>query len=132
VLPWVMPLALPYLLFWLALHPSIRLNNFARYGDFSYGTYLYAFPIQQLLICWLPAISPPALFVIAAPASIAAGAVSWYAVERRFMRRRGTAGQPPPRTLMRPGCSDRFWWSNDSRTPPTGRVSENNRSTPGN
>ena len=33
-----------------AHNPSIRLQNFACRGDFSYGLYVYAFPIQQLLI----------------------------------------------------------------------------------
>ena len=28
------------------------MSGFARYGDFSYGLYLYAFPIQQLLVLY--------------------------------------------------------------------------------
>ncbi len=41
------PLALSYVLYWLAYKLPVR--DFDRYGDFSYGTYIYAFPVQQLL-----------------------------------------------------------------------------------
>jgi peptidoglycan/LPS O-acetylase OafA/YrhL len=36
----VFPFAGTYLLFWVAFHPSIRLYHAAKFGDFSYGTYL--------------------------------------------------------------------------------------------
>ena len=44
------PFAGTYLLFWLAFSPHIQLQHFGRFGDFSYGTYLYAFPIEQLIV----------------------------------------------------------------------------------
>jgi peptidoglycan/LPS O-acetylase OafA/YrhL len=28
------------------------INNFGKYGDFSYGMYLWAFPVSQILICF--------------------------------------------------------------------------------
>jgi peptidoglycan/LPS O-acetylase OafA/YrhL len=43
----VSPFALPYVLFWLAFR--LPLAAFDRRGDISYGLYIYAFPIQQLL-----------------------------------------------------------------------------------
>jgi peptidoglycan/LPS O-acetylase OafA/YrhL len=61
VLLLVLPFAGAYLLFWIAIHPRIHLKDFGRYGDFSYGTYLYAFPIQQLAVCYLPHAQPLAL-----------------------------------------------------------------------
>ncbi|WP_407306658.1 acyltransferase family protein [Desulfosporosinus sp. SB140] len=38
---------LPYLI--LALGLKFRLPSFGKYGDFTYGLYIYAFPIQQLI-----------------------------------------------------------------------------------
>jgi peptidoglycan/LPS O-acetylase OafA/YrhL len=45
--PLIAPLTLPYILFWLA--SKLPFTNFDKYGDFSYGLYIYAFPIQQIL-----------------------------------------------------------------------------------
>jgi peptidoglycan/LPS O-acetylase OafA/YrhL len=42
-------IAFPYLVLYIAQLPS-RLNRFGRYGDFSYGMFLYAFPVQQCII----------------------------------------------------------------------------------
>jgi peptidoglycan/LPS O-acetylase OafA/YrhL len=55
----------------------------ARFGDFSYGTYLYAFPVQQLLVAtsWF---AFPAYVAAAMVLSLAAGAASWHGVEKWF------------------------------------------------
>jgi peptidoglycan/LPS O-acetylase OafA/YrhL len=86
--PWLTP-ALPtlgsYLVFWLAFHPRVRVPNAAKYGDFSYGVYLYAFPIQQLLVSARPELQPLLLFAIATPLSVLCGALSWHLVEKRFV-----------------------------------------------
>ncbi len=43
----VAPIALPYLFFWLAC--KMPLYRFDARGDYSYGLYIYAFPIEQTL-----------------------------------------------------------------------------------
>jgi peptidoglycan/LPS O-acetylase OafA/YrhL len=45
-----LPLFGTYILFYVAFSPAIQLHGFARHGDFSYGLYLYAWPVQQLLL----------------------------------------------------------------------------------
>jgi peptidoglycan/LPS O-acetylase OafA/YrhL len=92
VVPHGLAVALPtfgaYLLFWIAFHPRLPLHDWAKRGDFSYGIYLYAFPIQQLLVkFWRPHLSPLLLFAISTPLAIAAGAASWHLVEKRFLHR---------------------------------------------
>lgn len=63
--------------------------NFSRYtGDISYGTYIYAYPIQQALIVWL---QPENVLVLMLPAfllSWIAGLLSWHLVEQKFIRRK--------------------------------------------
>jgi peptidoglycan/LPS O-acetylase OafA/YrhL len=82
-----LPTAGTYLLFYLAFRPVRPLANWAKWGDFSYGMYLYAFPIQQLMIAhWGRELSPLKLFAWALPASVVAGVVSWYGVEKWFLR----------------------------------------------
>ncbi|MBA2282521.1 MAG: acyltransferase [Acidimicrobiia bacterium] len=57
-----------------------------RLGDPSYGAYIYAFPIQQLL-AGAGIGSPVTMFVLAAPLALLAGYASWHLVERRFVVR---------------------------------------------
>lgn len=77
---------LAYGLFWLAYHPHIRLSDAARFGDFSYGVYLYAFVIQQILIA-RTALPFPLFMLASALLSLAAGIASWWLVERHFVSR---------------------------------------------
>jgi peptidoglycan/LPS O-acetylase OafA/YrhL len=84
----LLPLAGSYLLFWFAFHPVLRLENWAARGDLSYGIYLYAFPVQQLVIQWWPGMGPLGLFTVSTPLSILMGFVSWHLVERRWLVRR--------------------------------------------
>jgi peptidoglycan/LPS O-acetylase OafA/YrhL len=63
--------------------------NFSKYtGDVSYGTYIYAYPIQQALIVWL---HPENVFMLMLPSfllSWLAGWLSWHLVEQKFIRRK--------------------------------------------
>jgi peptidoglycan/LPS O-acetylase OafA/YrhL len=83
-----MPLAVAYLILCFARSNSVRLHEFGKYGDFSYGTYLYAFPIQQLVMSeFRRPVSWEVLFVISTPLAIIAAAVSWHLVEKHFLFR---------------------------------------------
>jgi peptidoglycan/LPS O-acetylase OafA/YrhL len=83
-----MPVCGSYLLMGLAYLPLLHPLNLGRFGDFSYGTYLYAFPIQQLLVMYAHGhISPWRLFAEAAPITLLVGALSWLLVERHFLDR---------------------------------------------
>jgi peptidoglycan/LPS O-acetylase OafA/YrhL len=74
-------------IFWFAYLPIPRLHGFAKHGDLSYGIYLYAFPIQQLIVhAYGGPMNPYLLFVCAWAASIVVSAASWRFIERRFVK----------------------------------------------
>ncbi len=81
----VFPIAGCYALFHLAYVPKGTLNRFGRFGDLSYGTYLFAFPIQQILVQRLHGLSPLLLFFYATPLTMLLAALSWYCIERHFL-----------------------------------------------
>lgn len=67
--------------------------HFSRYtGDISYGTYIYAFPLQQALIVLFPALTPGNFLLPSLLLSWLLGLGSWHWVERRFLAPRRTEG----------------------------------------
>lgn len=93
----VWPFALPYVLLWVAHHPRVPFQRWGRYGDFSYGLYLYAYPVQQLLVRFSGQKSAPiALFVWSMALTLPLAIGSWYLVERPFLRlkQRGSSAAP--------------------------------------
>lgn len=88
----VLPLAGTYALFYIAYSPRLRVQNFGRFGDFSYGVYLYSFPIQQLLIRYLGrSIAPLTLFALALAMTLCLAALSWHCVEKPCLRLKRSA-----------------------------------------
>ncbi len=82
----VFQLTLPYLTIWVA-HANIRwMQRFGRNGDFSYGIYLFAFPIQQLLMHFLGAMHEAVFALLAFLATLPLAVVSWYCVEKPALR----------------------------------------------
>lgn len=75
-----------YLLFWFA-HAQIKfLERFRTAPDISYGVYLYGWPIQKLLVWYIPSISPWLLFVLSCGFSAICGLISWNMVEHPFLK----------------------------------------------
>jgi hypothetical protein len=59
---------------------------FGRRGDFSYGIYIYSFPIQQMLVAATGIHRPYRLFLVAMLLSTVVGALSWHTIESRALR----------------------------------------------
>lgn len=85
-----------YLLMYVAFWERLPLHRIMCFGDLSYGTYLYAFPIQQLVVQYLGLRDTPVrLFATATPLVLAAAALSWFFVERPALR--ASKRRPPLR-----------------------------------
>jgi len=69
-----------------------------RRNDISYGVYIYAFPVQQLLAIAGAAAWPLLVFdVVAATVTVPLAVASWLLIERPVMRRARRSGHPRPR-----------------------------------
>lgn len=76
--------ALIYFVFWLAYVP--RLPSPRWLLDISYGTYLYGWPIQQLIAKFYPAATPLQMTVIAIPLTWVVALMSWKLVEEPALK----------------------------------------------
>jgi len=79
-------LAFPCIFLTFGLSTSIAARLLSRLGDYSYGVYIYAFPVQQSIIYLWPSI-PMSVYVLSTLAlTFALAAMSWHVVERRALR----------------------------------------------
>jgi peptidoglycan/LPS O-acetylase OafA/YrhL len=99
----VFPIAGTYLLLFLACWPMLPLQRFGRFGDFSYGLYVFAYPIQQAIVQWAgPAVSVSAFFGLAFVPTLALAMLSWRFIEAPSLARKprrtrtGAAAAPRP------------------------------------
>lgn len=82
-----------YLLLWLAYVPAGAVRRFNRVGDYSYGTYIYAFPIQQLTAALVPGISVLSMVLISGSATLALAMLSWHLIEQRALQLKDRVSQ---------------------------------------
>ena len=80
------PICGGYLVIYLALNPLIPVIPAARFGDLSYGLYIYGWPVEQTVLFFRPGTGPVALFVIAFSITAVIAFLSWHLVEKRALR----------------------------------------------
>ena len=78
---------MPYILFCLAYLPGGALRRFNKLGDYSYGIYIYAWPIQQIIATWIPGIDPIPMTLITFPVTLCLAVMSWHFIERPCLKR---------------------------------------------
>lgn len=83
----ILPLFATYVIFFVGFYPVPKIEPFGRGRDISYGTYLYAFPVQQFLVSiWGGILVPMTLFLGSTFISMLLAMVSWELIERPFLR----------------------------------------------
>ena len=76
-----------YLAIFLATSPRIRLPAAARFGDLSYGVYIYGWPVEASVAhAFGGAVAWWQVFLIGAAISLALAFLSWHAIEKRALR----------------------------------------------
>ena len=84
-------LAVSYACFWLGHVRWAGRNAYNRLGDYSYGMYIYAFPVQQMVVALAPGTSPLSLAATSFPLTLLLAILSWHLVERPALARRHEA-----------------------------------------
>jgi peptidoglycan/LPS O-acetylase OafA/YrhL len=84
----------------LAYLPKGPIRAVNGWGDFSYGVYIYGFPVQQTLVFLFPAVSLTAMVVSASGASLIIGALSWFLLEKRALALKDAAAAATLRVLQ--------------------------------
>src|SRR5271165_5293305 len=85
-----------YLALWLALNSRLPVIPAARFGDLSYGLYIYGWPAEQT-VTWLSGGRAAwwQVFLLALPLAAALAFLSWHLVERPMLRLKPRARQSP-------------------------------------
>jgi peptidoglycan/LPS O-acetylase OafA/YrhL len=81
-------LALGYTSLWFAYVPKLQWFN--RLGDYSYGVYLWGFPVQQCVAWTIGTPSPMQVFTIAMPTTLLIAMVSWHWLEKPALKLKNT------------------------------------------
>jgi peptidoglycan/LPS O-acetylase OafA/YrhL len=99
-------LSLPYLIMYLAFMKVPYLHLATKWGDFSYGVYLYAFPVQQMVMTierrqptWMPF---PLYVAICSVITLGLAILSWFLVEKPMLKLKKKTLHPvgsAPRTV---------------------------------
>lgn len=76
---------LVYGVFVFAYHPKLQWRGFHKLGDCSYGIYIYAFPIQQLLVLKFPKLSVAGNFFASYIIVLILSWLSWHFIERPML-----------------------------------------------
>jgi len=75
--------AITYGCYWFAYAlPALR---WPKGIDYSYGLFLYGFPVQQALFAWSPRMQPLANLALSLPLAMACAALSWHLLEHRLI-----------------------------------------------
>lgn len=87
IFPYISGIFVPIIILLIGVKstPGLRGWSKMKWGDPSYGIYLYGFPIQQVLMHYFD-LGPVALMLTAAPLAIFAGLLSYYLVEKKALK----------------------------------------------
>lgn len=93
-------LSLAYITLYLAYLPAGAVRKFNYLGDYSYGIYIYAFPVQQASVALFPGIGIVEMLAIATPVTLLLAIASWHLIEKPALRLKRKI---PARTTATPG-----------------------------
>lgn len=84
----LMPIALSIIIFTVAFNFK-KLNNFAKYGDISYGIYIFHLPLIQLAVHFglFNTVNTITSFSLIISIVLILGLISWHLLEKKFLNK---------------------------------------------
>jgi peptidoglycan/LPS O-acetylase OafA/YrhL len=89
--PWfheLFVLAWSYGIFYLGFLRYEPLLAYNRLGDYSYGMYIYAFPVEQVIGAMYSECTPTVMTALSMPLTLLLAIVSWHCIEERALAQR--------------------------------------------
>ncbi len=77
-----------YVIFYIAYVPKGKVRKFNQYGDYSYGIYIYAWPVQQSIIALMQNVNILELCIISFIVTLLLSYFSWHLVEKKALKYR--------------------------------------------
>ncbi|MDZ4309656.1 MAG: acyltransferase [Cypionkella sp.] len=81
----VLILSIGLAVFWFAFQQATWLAPFRRMHDYSYGIYIYAFPVQQAVVHLAPNLSPMGNAIVSLVVTVPIAALSWHWIEKPIL-----------------------------------------------
>ena len=82
----VYSISIAYLIFYIAYVPAGIIRNFNKVGDYSYGIYIYAYPVQQSIAALIPDVSIPMMIVLSFFITFILSFLSWHLIEKKALK----------------------------------------------
>lgn len=80
-----------YLIIYLSFYQKYKFPHVTKYGDFSYGLYIYAWPVQQTIILLNNGhMNPYINFLISFPITLVIAYMSWHLIEKPSLKYKKT------------------------------------------
>jgi len=79
-------ICLAYVIFYLAYIPAGLIRHFNKVGDYSYGMYIYAFPLQQSILAITQDISIRTFVFSSLVSTLVLAMLSWHLIEKRSLK----------------------------------------------
>ena len=92
---------LAYWTFLLGYLPTGLIQTYNKIGDYSYGIYIYAFPMQQFVVFLFGPVTPVQNIYLAAPPTLLLAILSWHLVEKPALSKKKQIGATLSRAISR-------------------------------
>lgn len=79
-------ISLTYVILFIAFKRTSWFKDFTKHGDFSYGLYIWGWPVQQVISVNFPYLTTPVFFVFSFTITFVFAYLSWHLIERKALK----------------------------------------------